>query len=164
MLYAFNAAEVFQIAIDIEENGRSFYEKAREKIDNEEVKAVFKSLGLAEIQHKELFASLLSKLPASARESAVWDPEDEMNQYLKMMADMHVFRTSEDLDSRLAGISSAKDALTLALEFEKDSIVFFLSMKDMTEEKQGRDLIDQLVKEELNHHKQISLELVKLKK
>lgn len=164
MLYAFNAAEVFQIAIDIEENGRSFYEKAQEKIDNEEVKAVLKSLGLAEIQHKELFASLLSKLPVSAKESTVWDPEDEMNQYLKMMADMHVFRTSDDLDRRLAGISTAKDALTLALEFEKDSIVFFLSMKDMTEEKQGRDLIDQLVKEELSHHKKISLELVKQKK
>jgi len=164
MLYAFNAAEVFQIAMDIEDNGRSFYEKAQEKIDNEEVKAVFKSLGLAEIQHRELFASLLSKLPASATESTVWDPEDEMNQYLKMMADMHVFRTSDDLDSRLAEISTAEEALKLALDFEKDSIVFFLSMKDMTEEKQGRDLIDRLVKEEMSHHKQISLEIVRQKK
>jgi len=164
MLYAFNAAEVFKIAMDIEENGRSFYEKAQKKIDSEEVKSIFKALGLAEIQHKELFASLLAKLPASARESNVWDPQNEMDQYLKMMADMHVFRTGDDLDSRLAHVSNVLDALKLALEFEKDSIVFFLSMKDMTEEKQGRDLIDQLIKEEMNHHKQISLEMVRQKR
>ncbi|MEE9435400.1 MAG: ferritin family protein [Candidatus Adiutricales bacterium] len=164
MLYAFNAAEVFQIAIEIEENGKLFYDKAREKTDDDEVKAVFKSLGLAEIQHKELFASLLAKLPPSARETTVWDPDNEMDQYLKMMADMHVFRTSENLDDRLAGISSAEEALRLALEFEKDSIVFFLSMKDMTEENQGRELIGQIVKEELSHHKKISVELLKQKK
>lgn len=81
-----------------------------------------------------------------------------------MMAGMHVFRTDEDVDRRLAGIASAEDALKLAIQFEKDSIVFFLTMKDKTEEAQGRNMIDQLVKEELTHHKQLSLQLVNLKK
>ncbi len=34
MIFGFNAAEVFQIAIEIEENGKSFYEKAQAKIDD----------------------------------------------------------------------------------------------------------------------------------
>jgi len=33
MLFCFNAAEVFQIAVEIEENGRTFYEKAQALVE-----------------------------------------------------------------------------------------------------------------------------------
>ncbi|MBW2090920.1 MAG: ferritin family protein [Deltaproteobacteria bacterium] len=164
MLYNFNADEVFQMAIMIEENGKLFYEKAQEKIDDPEVKEIFKSLALAEIQHRECFMALKNKLPASAKEATVWDPNNEINQYLSMMAGMHVFRSDEDLEGRIAGLKGAEDALKLAIQFEKESIVFFLTIKDNTEEAQGRDMIDQLIKEELGHHKALSLELIKAKK
>ncbi|MBW2086288.1 MAG: ferritin family protein [Deltaproteobacteria bacterium] len=164
MLYGFNAAEVFDIAIAIEENGKIFYDKAQDKVEDPEVKELFKSLALEEVQHHEFFMALKTKLPPAAADQTIWDPENESNQYLNMMAGMHVFRTDEDVDRRLASIASAEDALKLAIQFEKDSIVFFLTMKDKTEEAQGRNMIDQLVKEELTHHKRLSLQLVNLKK
>jgi rubrerythrin len=34
VIYGFNANEVFQIAIDIEKNGKRFYEKATNIVDN----------------------------------------------------------------------------------------------------------------------------------
>lgn len=162
MIYGFNAKEVFQIAIDIEENGRAFYQKAQAKVEDEKTREVFKALELAEVQHKELFESLMAKLPPKAAEQTVWDPDNEMDMYLKMMADTHVFRTSASVDECLARVGSAREALEMALTFEKDSIVFFLTLKNMTEEKQGRANIDQLVNEELGHHKKISTELIRL--
>ena len=82
MIYGFNAGEAFKIALEIEDNGRRFYEKAQAKTSNPEVKKVFQDLGLEEIKHKERFTELMSELPTSATQSTVWDPDNEIDQYL----------------------------------------------------------------------------------
>ena len=128
MIYGFNAGEVFKIAIDIEENGRLFYEKAAAKTDNAQIRGVFEELGREEVKHKERFSALAAELPDATTGDTVWDPQGEIDQYLKMMADMHVFRTAADVEAQMAGINDAAGALKLAIEFEKDSIVFFVEM------------------------------------
>jgi len=156
MLFGFNADEVFRIAIEIEENGKEFYEKAERKIDNEEVKELFRELAREEFIHKKRFSELRAQLPELAKEGQVFDPDNEMGKYIKMMADMHVFRSGQDLSKRLETISSAKDALKMAIDFEKDSIVFFLLMQDNTDEKTGKKLVGQLLKEEQEHLRKLS--------
>lgn len=162
MIYGFNANEVFQIAIDIEDNGRRFYEGVQGIVEDPGTKDIFAMLAQAEMEHKKRFAELKSALPESAKESTVWDPDNETNQYLKMMAGMHVFRAGDSVEQALAQVKTAEDALRFAMGFEKDSIVFFLTMQDATEEKKGRDLIGQLVQEEKGHLKTLSMELKKL--
>lgn len=162
MIFNFNALEVFQVAVLIEENGRVFYENAQSRVDDAEVKKLFKDLALQEIDHKRKFEELKAKLPAQAASSTVWDPENEMDQYLKMMADQHVFGPGSDVDAQLKQIKDASDALKMAIQFEKDSVIFFLSMEEMTEEQKGRQLINLLVKEEQEHLKRLSLQLRKL--
>ena len=44
MIFCFNAAEVFQVAIEIKENGRAFYEKAQNIIQDPEVQELFVDL------------------------------------------------------------------------------------------------------------------------
>ena len=68
---------------------------------------------------------------------------------------MNVFRSDIALEEALAGVRSAVDALKLAIQFEKDSITFFLGMQDATEEKKGREFIGQLVEEEKEHLKKL---------
>ncbi|MCK4435516.1 hypothetical protein KAU87_01770 [Candidatus Bathyarchaeota archaeon] len=102
MIYGFNADEVFQIAIDIEENGKRFYEKAMDIVDNPDVKAVLGSLAKDEAEHLKRFTELKAQLPKTATEDTVWDPEHEMNQYLQMMADIHVFRSDLDVEKKLS--------------------------------------------------------------
>jgi rubrerythrin len=161
MIYGFNASELFQVAIDIEENGRRFYEKAKDLIKSPEVKSLFAMLAKEEVAHKALFASLKAQLPESASEPTVWDPDNESEQYLKMMADMHVFRADMNLDQLLEEVQSAEDALSLAIRFEKDSVTFYLAMKDETESEKGREQIDQLVEEEKRHLRTLSMALRK---
>ena len=164
MIYGFNAGEVFKISIEIEENGRQFYEKAQAKTQDPEVKAIFRELGQEEVKHKARFKELMDELPESTTASTVWDPEGELDQYLKMMADMHVFRSSADVDAQLAKVANSQEALDLAIRFEKDSIIFFLEMQDRSENEEGRKKIGLLVAEEQSHLRRLSLELVKLKK
>ena len=162
MIYGFNANEIFQIAIDIEGNGKHFYEKAMDLVDDPDVKELLAFLAQEEAEHLKRFTELKAQLPKIATEDTIWDPENEMNRYLQMMADMHVFRSDFDVEKELSQMKNSEDVLKLGIHFEKDSIIFFLTMQDATGEKEGRELIGQLVNEEKKHLNKLSLELRKL--
>ncbi|HOV87645.1 MAG TPA: ferritin family protein [Syntrophobacteraceae bacterium] len=162
MLFCFNAAEVFQIAVEIEENGKAFYDKARELVTDPEVKKLFADLALEEVSHKKKFEDFKAQLPSGLAAPTVSDPQHELDLYIKMMADQHVFRTTKELDAQVSKIQSAADALKLAIQFEKDSVLFFLSMQEATCEGKGRDLVTLLVKEEQEHVRRLSLQLRKI--
>jgi len=162
VIYGFNANEIFQIAIEIEGNGKFFYEKALEIIDDPDVKELLAFLAQEEVEHLKKFTELKAQLPKTATEDTIWDPEHEMNKYLQMMANMHVFRSDFDVEEELSRLKNPEDVLKLGIQFEKDSIIFFLTMQDATEEKKGRESIGQLVNEEKKHLEKLSLELRKL--
>lgn len=162
MMFNFNAAEVFQIAINIEENGKLFYDRALDIVDDQAVKELFMDLGLQEVDHKKRFEALKAQLPPEARKSTVWDPNNEMDLYIKMMADQHVFTAADSVERALATVKDARDALKMAIDFEKDSVLFFLSLLDATDNPKDRELINLLVKEEQTHLRKLSLELARL--
>ncbi len=164
MFFNFNASEVFDIAIKIEENGKLFYDRGREIIKDSAVQKLFEELSREEIKHKEKFEALKSQLPSSASSGTVFDPNHELDLYLKMMADQHVFISSEGTHAQLDQIKDARDALKMAVEFEKDSVIFFLSMQEATEGTKGKEFIGALVKEEQDHLRRLSFELRKLDK
>ena len=162
MIFNFNAAEVFKVGIKIEENGKAFYEKALKVIDNPEIKKLFQELAQEEVGHKKKFEELLGQLPPQAAESTVWDLDNETDAYIKMMADQHVFVGGESIETQISHLKNVKDALNLAINFEKDSVIFFLTIQDATDEAKGREFIGQLVKEEQQHLRRLTLELKKL--
>jgi rubrerythrin len=159
--FGFNADEVFRIAIKIEENGKDFYEKAQERIDDPEVREIFADLAGQEVEHKQRFQKMREELPGHDAEPTVFDPENELNLYLQMVADQHIFRRSEGVDEHVAGIDTAEEALRMAVQFEKDSVIFFLTMQEATEEEKGREKIGLLVKEEQEHLRRLSMQLRK---
>lgn len=158
MLFCFNASEVFRIAVEIKENCMTFYEKAQRVIKDPEVKKLFEDLVREEMEHKTKIESLKGKLPGGAWTPTVSDPEHELDLYIKMMADQHMFSSAEELDTQLADVKDSKDALKLALQFEKDSVIFFLGMQEATCEGKDRDLITLLIKEEQDHVRRLSLQ------
>ncbi|MBP8645569.1 MAG: ferritin family protein [Syntrophobacteraceae bacterium] len=162
MLFCFNAAEVFQIAVEIEENGRTFYEKAQALVDDPEVKKLFSDLALEEISHKKKFEEFKAQLPSGLAAPTVSDPQQELDLYIKMMADQHIFRTDKEMQEHISKIKTTVDALRMAIQFEKDSVLFFLSMQEATCEGKGRDLVSLLVKEEQEHVRRLSLQLRKV--
>jgi rubrerythrin len=92
----------------------------------------------------------------------VWDPDNELDQYIKVMADDHVFVSSAGVQKQVDAIRDATDALKLAIEFEKDSILFFLSLEEAMSGKMDQELIKSLVKEEQEHLRRLTLELRKI--
>ncbi len=161
MVFSFNADEIFSIAIKIEENGKAFYHEVAGSTEDPDIKNFFQQLEKEELDHKNRFLDLKSSLPDSASQETIWDPDNETDSYLKMMADMNIFRSKNDVEEKLRNIGNVKDAVRFAISFEKDSVLFYLLMKDFTEESKGREFIDQLIEEEKKHLKSLALLLNK---
>lgn len=158
MQYDFNANEILQMAEQLERNGADFYRKSIEKIQDPTGKELLLSLAEMEDQHEKTFADLRSKLTASEKAQTVFDPQGETVRYLKALADSKVFfEKTIDTDS-MEGI--LKEAITA----EKDSILFYLGLKDAVPEALGKDKIDAVIKEEMSHINLLTRELVALKK
>jgi len=150
MVLRFNADEVFRMAMQIERNGGAFYRKAAE--NHEEGRELLLKLAKQEDQHLALFETMHRELSDRERESTVFDPNNESMIYLKAMADGHVFDLAESSpESILAGARDLNDIITIALQAEKDTIAFFVGMKDVVPERLGRDRLDLLIREEMGH-------------
>ena len=158
MLYDFNANEILQMAEQIERNGADFYRKSTEKIQDPAGKELLLNLAEMEDEHEKTFAAMRSKLTADEKAQTVFDPEGETVGYLKALADSKVFFEKTIDTSNMEGI--LKEAITA----EKDSILFYLGIKDVVPEALGKDRIDQVIKEEMSHINLLTRELVALKK
>lgn len=145
MSYDFNADDIFEMAQQIEKNGAAFYKKAAGGIRDAENKAMLLELAKMEEQHEKVFASMRAELSAKEKEMTVFDPLGEAVQYLKALADTRVFFEKQiDPGSMIAIL---KEAITA----EKDSIVFYLGMKELVPEKLGRTKLEGIIKEEMGH-------------
>lgn len=150
----FNADEIFEIAEQIERNGAQFYRDAAEKVSNEEDKNFLIELAEMEDEHEVTFADLRKNLNSDEKEAVTFDPEDEAAQYLKALADTRVFY------NKTIDLSSMTGILTGAITAEKDSIAFYLGMKDMVASNRGKDRINAIIKEEMKHIKLLSKRLL----
>jgi rubrerythrin len=155
MIYPFNAVEAFKIAVTIEENGLRFYQQAAKKFAPSPVADLFQHLAQEEVNHKATFSEILNELPKE--QPSVFDPNNETDMYLKMMANLHVFnKGAEEVDEILSTISSPKEALKLAMSFEKDSIVFFVQLKNASDTISDKFSVDLLILEEAKHLRKLA--------
>lgn len=157
MSFDFNADDILQMAEQIEKNGAKFYRESAEKVADASAKELLLNLAAMEDDHEKTFSNLRAALSATEKEATVFDPQGESASYLKALADTRVFFQKE-IDS-----NAMKDILKEAITAEKDSIVFYLGMKDLVPESLGKGRIDAIIKEEMSHIKTLSKELIALK-
>jgi len=110
-----------------------------------------------EEQHEETFKEMESDLTKKEQTETVFDPDNEALLYLKALADTRIFAEKE------IDMSSMEAILKAALGAEKDSIVFYLGMKELVPEKYGKNRLDAIIKEEMSHVRLLSKELAALK-
>ena len=156
MSYDFNADEVFEIAEQIERNGAEFYRTAAENIADADKKKLLIDLAEMEDEHEQTFRTMRSELTQDEKILTTFDPEGESESYLRALADTRVFYEKE------IPTTSFKDILTTAITAEKESIVFYLGMKDVVPAHLGKQKLDEIIKEEMSHIKLLSKELMAL--
>lgn len=156
-MYDFNADEIFEMAEQLERNGSKFYRNAAETVTLPEESALLLKLAAMEDEHEKTFQRMRSELGDQEKTATAFDPGGEAAHYLRALADTRVF-FEKKID-----ISSMKEILKAAIEAEKESIVFYLGMREAVPGKLGKSRLDDIIKEEMGHIRLLSRELVQHK-
>jgi len=154
MAYNFSADEIFEMAKQIERNGVDFYKAAAANVQGEDEKNFLLGLAQMEETHEETFADMQKELADKEKASQVFDPVEEAVLYLKALADTRVF-----FEKKAPG-SDMKEILASAIQTEKDSIVFYLGMKELVPGELGKNRVDNIIKEEMSHIRLLSGKLL----
>jgi rubrerythrin len=145
-----NVDETLKIAEQIERNGIAFYERAAERFHGEEKRTLL-SLANMERNHERAFAGMRRELADADERLKAFDPEGESQRYLAALADGQIFDLKADPVALLGGEQSVQDILELAIDLEKDSVVFYVAIKDAVPEGLGKPKVEKIIKEEMDH-------------
>ena len=156
----FNANEIYDMAVQIEDNGQTFYNEAVKITKKDDIKELFARLGKWEAEHKKTFLRLQDQLASKEWAKNPFDPNDEAVLYVRTMVKGHIFNMHKDIATLIKKTKNPEDILKLAIGFEKDTIVYFLGLKEVVPDEEEKEQIDKLVKEEMKHVSILTKELM----
>ena len=145
--------DVFAMVEHIERNGARYYrEVADEKGIDPKVRELLLELADMEDDHEIVFAAMRRKL--NERDSAVrpaFEQEGEAVSYLRAMTDSGLIGGQRGPATQHGTTRSLSDVIRTAIELEKDSIAFYLGLKEMLLDEPDKRQVDEIIKEEMRH-------------
>ena len=152
MSISFSGSELINIAIGIERRGIVFYETMVKSTKNAVARDVFRYLADMERNHVQIFQDMLG-------EADKYQPPEtyagEYAAYLQALVDSAVF-TDDMVTSEMATRAESDiETLELAINAEKDSILFYYEMKDIMPER-AQPTVNKIIAEEKAHLRQLS--------
>ncbi len=151
MALTFNADKIFEMAEEIERNGAKFYREAAKKAADKDTEKLLLDLAAMEDGHLLTFQEMRKGLAGREKEELIYDPDNEALRYLQVMADSRGTEGKKSLTEKLAGTETIRQILEIAVDAEKNSIVFYSGIKDFVPPRAGRDKVEAVIKEEFSH-------------
>lgn len=151
----FRAREAIEFAMRMEKNGQAFYEAMAQASQTAPVRDLFQRLAREEKKHREEFSQMLER--AGSYEAQESYP-GEYEQYLRALIDTQVFGSKGQPQELAAQIGSEAEGIRLALQSEKDSILFYQSLRSLVPEGEWQ-FVDQLIAQERRHVCDLSIQL-----
>lgn len=148
----FSGSELVNIAIGIERSGAAFYDALAKSARNEASRVIYEYLAVEEKKHIEIFQNMLGSL------ADYTPPEtytEEYDRYLKALIDSAVFRDDRTAREMAQKVSSEAEAIRIAISAEKDSILFYSSLRELVRRSE-REAVDKIIEEERSHLRQLS--------
>ena len=147
----FDVTEIYQFAIQIEENGEKFYRAMAEKFDEPKAKELFDFLAEEEVRHEKIFREMLAKIED-------YNPQEsypgEYFDYLHAYADNLVF-TLDKIEEGISSVHTVDEALQYAIGKELDTILYYHEMRNVVPEHQQK-MVDDIIDEERKHVVQLT--------
>ena len=151
MPITFNADEIFEMAEEMETNGAKFYRKAAQNTSDSQTKQMLLDMADMENGHLKTFQNMREGLSNREKEVTIFDPNNEAALYLQAMADARGYEGKITPCDELTGKETTKEIIEIALNSEKESVVFYFGLKNLVPVKAGRDKVEAIIIEELSH-------------
>lgn len=148
------ALKALQQAIQIEQEGLEFYNRAAERTADPHGREVFRSL----VQDEELHLYIVRRQYQSLSESGEWTPSDELQEVEADLDQPLLFPAGEEgLKEAIRPDASDREALLFALEIEHRNYELYRKAALDTEAPLGREMYQHLAAAEQNHFNLVML-------
>jgi len=140
----FTITEVVEMALQTERLGYKFYTTMSKRFKKQkELKELFDILAKMEKAHENRFESL--KDFVIKREPEDWQ---EAQKYFRAIMESEFFIGKRKSLPSMSNIKTERDAVELAIGFEKETLLFYIGLRGEIREKH---ILDEIIKEEQSH-------------
>jgi rubrerythrin len=140
----YSISEVIEQAVQTEKLGYQFYTAMADRFKADSgLKKLFEKLAAKELVHEKRFSELkeMSGIPEP-------DGWEEASQYLRAIVESEFFLGSHKSLPDLKQVNTVGIAVDFAMGFEKETLLYFHTIRDVVREK---DVVDEIINEEKSH-------------
>jgi len=141
----FSLHEICDLGMRIEKNGEQFYRKAIKEFPNEALKSLLTRLADDEVKHQEFFTRKKEALKDKPEDSEM---EETASAILQNILGEQTFSLKE---ANPADLKNEAELLNLAIEFEKDTVLFYEMLTPLVTGSQALNGLEEIVQEEKRH-------------
>lgn len=136
--------EVLEQAIRTEQLGNEFYNDMAKRFEQDtELNNLFTFLAQQEVQHGRTFTELKDRTADEEFEN--WE---EVSNYFRTVVESEFFLGKNKSLPSMKNITSVLEAVNFAISFERETILYFLGLKEAVKEK---EIIEEIINEEKRH-------------
>jgi rubrerythrin len=136
-------------ALEMEEKGKAFYQKAALSCQNPGCREIFSALAEEEVLHSQRIRQIHEGLNSDQCWTRNWEaikgPHKELGQVLKALADKE--------KDRIKAETSDLEAIEIGLDFEAASVKFYQDQRAKAVDPLEAAFLDQMILEEQGHQK-----------
>ena len=140
--------EVFEMAIQLERNGETFYTAAAKYARQVHTKKLMLEMAEWERKHEKLFEQMRDDLSVADR-AGYTDQGGQAVAYLQALVTGEVFALHDKAMQELTGQATMAMIIDMAIAMEKEAILFYAGLREVAA--QGQDKIDEIIAEERRH-------------
>ena len=147
MSFVFSADEVFSMAMQIEKSGFAYYKTVADSTNDNSLKELFEYLAKEEQRHYAFFEKLDRQTGGLSVSDEEWE---QISEYIKATTETRFFIGEEKTISLSKKPTDVKDAIDIAIGFEKDTLLFFYELRQITPAG-SQEAADKIIEEEKRH-------------
>lgn len=143
-MQGYSIGEIIEMAVQTERLGYLFYTEMAERFaENQRLAKLFGTLALKEKRHEAVYLEL--KEITGEEEPEGWE---EAQKYFRAFVESEFFLGSRKSLPSMQRLKTVEEAVDFALGFEKETLLYFLGLRDAVGEK---DVVDEIINEEKSH-------------
>lgn len=163
MSHQFSDLEGLRIAVEMERRGVEFYRRAARLTKSESIARMLEELAAEEEGHQRDFAKIMEDHCQGRPAEAAVCYSGETSAYLSAIAADIVFPGGLMEVGRRGGFDSLSAILTTAIDSEKNSILFYTELRDLTGDEAAKNAFGSVVSQEKVHLARLQQQLLEVK-
>jgi rubrerythrin len=140
---------LLSMAIAIETNGAAYYREAAE-VAPPEIRGEFLHLAEIEDGHTQQFESMKSGLTLDDKKPVRLELTEQQEKYFQCIINNSAF-IAPGTDSKLTGNETVREMLKMAIDDEKDTVVFYQCLRSVVKDDKLLAILELIIDEELSH-------------